>query len=132
MGLWFDCVDASAFGGISFWVRGTTAPGTFSLSASFRQTSASDARAGGSCTGGAEQCKDPGVDPIPLTLDWTRIDLPWSAFTQGLSNGAPFVPNGDELTGLTFGLPILWAADPSFVDNPNDMTDMPTFLPMTR
>ncbi len=133
MGLWFDCVDASAFAGISFWVRGSTAPGTFSLTASFLRTSAAnaaDARGGGTCTGGAELCANPTLDGIPLSLDWTLVELPWTSLTPGLVEGEPYVPTGDELMSLTFGLPIAWAADPSFVDNPNDMTDMPAFLPL--
>jgi hypothetical protein len=133
MGLWFDCVDASAFAGISFWVRGSTAPGTFSVTASFLATSAAnaaDARGGGTCTGGAELCVNPSLDAIPLTLDWTLVEIPWTSLTTGLVEGQAFVPTGDELMSLTFGLPIAWGPDPSFVDNPNDMTDMPTFLPL--
>lgn len=133
MGLWFDCVDASAFSGISFWVRGATSPGTFSLTASFLRTSAAnaaDARGGGTCTGGAELCANPTLDGIPLTLDWTLVEIPWTSLTPGLVEGAPYVPTGDELMSLTFGLPIAWGPDPSFVDNPNDMTDMPAFLPL--
>jgi len=133
MGLWFDCVDASAFSGISFWVRGVTGAGTFSLTASFLPTTppnATDARGGGTCAGDPALCLNPALDAIPLTLDWTLIEIPWASFTPGQIGGAPFVPTGDELTGLTFGLPIAWGPDPSFVDNPNDMTDMPVFLPL--
>lgn len=132
MGFWFDCVDASAFSGISLWVRGSTVPGTFSVTANFLRTSAANAAdpRAGTCTGGAELCRNPSLDGIPLTLDWTRIEIPWSSFTPGLVNGAAFVPTGDELMGLNFGLPIGWGPDPSFVDNPNDMTDMPAFLPL--
>jgi hypothetical protein len=127
MGIWFDCVDASAFAGISFWVRGATATGTFSLSMAFRPTTPPDG--GGTCMGAAEQCLNPALDAIPLSLDWTLIELPWTSLVPGLAVGAAFAPTGDELTGLTFGLPIAWAPDPAFVDNPNDTTDMPTFLP---
>ena len=133
MGIWFDCVDASAFSGISFWARGSTAPGTFSLTASFLSSSAAnaaDARGGGTCTGGVEACANPTLEGIPLTLDWTLVEIPWTSLTSGLALGQPYVPNGDALMSLTFGLPIAWGADPSFVDNPNDMTDMPTFLPL--
>ncbi len=105
LGFWMGCVDASAYSGITFWVRGSVPTGVFSFSLNTENTSlpdATNAAAGGTCPGTSDTCKAPTKSAIPLTMDWTQVSVPWADLVGGLSGSTAVVANGDTITGFTF------------------------------
>ncbi len=132
LALWFGCVDASTYSGISFWVRGSTPGGTISVSIPMEDTSAAaaDPAGGGTCTGTDETCKAPIAKDIPVTADWTQVTLPWAMFTAGDANGTAVPATGNNLTGIQFSAGLVFEPDPAFVDNPDDPNDMATWYPL--
>jgi hypothetical protein len=116
-GLWMtSCANASAYKGISFWVRGTAPSAVFSFSVSMDSTVMPDATnpaGGGTCPGTAATCLPPTKTNIPLTVDWTQVTIMWADFAPGMSGATAVVPNGDNITGLGWSVPLLYALDPS-------------------
>lgn len=99
VGLWFGCVDASAFDGISLWIRGSLPSGTADVQLTVLET-ISDAE-GGPCPEGA--CNSPYVT-IDVTDEWTQHMLPWSMFTAGTAGDAEVPATGDNLSGININL----------------------------
>ncbi|HZU82304.1 MAG TPA: hypothetical protein VE987_05285, partial [Polyangiaceae bacterium] len=104
LGFWMTCANASAFRGLSFWVRGQTPTGAVAVQLQTADTTSTTASQPGTCTG---TCAHPsatvlGDAAIPVGPSWTQITLPWAAFTGGTRNGAAYTPTGDNLTGLVF------------------------------
>jgi hypothetical protein len=115
-GVWMGCADASAYKGISFWVRGTSGTGTFSFTLSMDSTDLPDstnAAKGGICPGTKATCKAAEKDAIPITSDWTQVSILWSDFTPGMSGTSTVTPNGNNITGLGWSVPLAFEADPS-------------------
>ena len=122
-GIWMGCADATAYKGISFWVRGTSsALGTFQFSVSMESTqlpSGTNNVGGGTCPGVAASpgvkatCVDPTMTNIPLTSDWTQVSIMWADFTPGLSGTTSVVPNGDNIVGMAWSVPLQFEADPT-------------------
>jgi hypothetical protein len=115
-GIWMGCADASAYKGISFWVRGTSGTGTFSFTLSMDSTdlpNSTNAAGGGICPGTTTTCKAAEKDNIPITSDWTQVSILWSDFTPGMSGTTSVTPNGNNITGLGWTLPLAFVADPS-------------------
>ncbi len=116
-GIWMGCADASAYKGISFWVRGTSGTGTFSFTIAMESTvmpDAANAAGGGTCPGTTDAtCKAAEKDGIPITTDWTQVQLLWSDFTAGVSGTASVVPDGNNITGFGWTVPLAFEADPS-------------------
>jgi hypothetical protein len=117
IGMWMGCVNASTFTGISFYVRGSapTMKGNFSLAMESATAPTADPAGGGTCTPApTDGCKSPGYE-FPITVDWTLITIPWASFTTGVgASGAVITPNGDLITGMSFG------ALMNYVPNPVD------------
>jgi hypothetical protein len=115
-GVWMGCADATAYKGISFWVRGSSGTGMFSFSVSMESTQLPDASnpaGGGTCPGTTDTCKDPIKSNIPITSDWTQVQILWSDFTAGISGTASVVPNGDNIAGMAWTVPLQFHLDPS-------------------
>ncbi|HVZ85895.1 MAG TPA: hypothetical protein VHG72_02945 [Polyangia bacterium] len=115
-GVWMSCADASAYTGISFWVRGTSGTGTFTFTVAMQGTdmpSGTNNAGGGTCTGTSTTCKAAEKDGIPLTSDWTQVTLHWADFTPGLSGTTSVVPDGSNITGLAWTVPLAFQADPT-------------------
>ncbi len=115
-GVWMGCANASAYKGISFWVRGTSGTGTFQFSVSMESTQLPDATnpaGGGTCPGTSDTCKDPSKANIPLTADWTQVQILWADFTPGMSGATSVVPKGDNISGLVWNVPLQYHLDPS-------------------
>jgi len=107
LGFWMGCLDASGFDGLAFDVRGNVPGGQASVSLAMQQTSApddSDANAGGTCLSG---CQAP-AQPFAVGAGWTRVLLPWSAFTPGSANQSAVPATGRDITGLSFSLALDW------------------------
>jgi len=117
-GLWMGpaCANASAYKGISFWVRGSGPLNLFNFSMNTENTSLPDAAnpaGGGTCAGTADTCKPPTKADIPLTMDWTQVSILWSDFAPGMAGGTAYVPNGDLITGFSWSVPLSFTLDPS-------------------
>jgi hypothetical protein len=100
------CINASAYKGITMWVRGMVPTGTFSFGVSMSQaTKPSTTAPGGSCTGADETtCKSPTAVDLPVSATWTQVDVLWADMLGGLSGPElPLVANGDNITGFSFG-----------------------------
>src|SRR6185312_15069450 len=77
-GLWMGCADASAYKGITFWVRGSGPLNVFSVSLNMESTTMPDtanAAGGGTCAGTTDTCKPATKADIPLTMDWTQVSI---------------------------------------------------------
>jgi hypothetical protein len=120
LGFWINpCANAAAYGGISFWVRGQTPSNTISLTLSTLDTTPTSAQPPGTCPGMTSQtlcgtppaagaCCAPYASAIPITMEWTNIQLPWAKFT-GSGGGAEYTLNGANITGLTFNMNLSYA-----------------------
>ena len=112
-GIWMQCIDASAYEGISFWVRGSTPTGTANFSLGMEDTSPpweDDPRGGGTCE--ADDCAAPNVD-FPVTSEWTKILVAWTSLTPGTANAASIPATGENITGLTGSVQLNWTEDPN-------------------
>lgn len=120
LAFWMNpCVSASAYKGISFWVRGQTPTGTcpadagggscFSFSLGTAATSVVTDGGAGTCTGTSSTCVAPQANNLPLSMVWTQIQIPWSHFTGGMTNGTAYTPTGDGIGGMTFSVGLTWA-----------------------
>ena len=115
-GIWMGCADATAYKGISFWVRGVSGTGTFSFSVSMDSTllpDATNAAGGGTCPGTTDTCVGPSKANIPLTTDWTQVQIMWSDFASGMSGTTSVVANGDNIAGLGWTVPLMFQRDDS-------------------
>ncbi len=121
-GIWMGCADATAYKGISFYVRGTSPTGVFSFSMDMESTvmpDASNAAGGGTCPGTKDTCKGPTKANIPISMDWAPVQILWADFTAGMSDGTAVTPNGDDITGLSWNVPLAFMLDPSSTDPTN-------------
>ena len=110
------CANATAYKGISFYVRGSSGTGMFSFNVSMESTQLPDATnpaGGGTCPGTSDTCKDPSKASIPLTADWTEVQILWADFTPGISGTTSVVPNGDNISGLVWNVPLQYHLDPT-------------------
>ena len=126
MGLWMSaCLDATAFDGISFWVRGNAPTGTGKFTTLMEETtSAMPATA----TGKKGTC--PGIDSgdmptcihpshmFAVTDTWTEIRVPWSALTGGKAVTTSVVADGRNIWQLQFDVGLVWADNGSGVYAP--------------
>ncbi len=111
LGFWMGCIDASSYDGIAFSIRGQVPGGSVTLSTPTESTSApavDDPNAGGTCLAG---CVAP-TAPVPVTAEWQRVVLPWSAFAPGTADQATLPVSGDGITGLSFAVALEWAEVP--------------------
>lgn len=128
------CVNASAYKGISLWVRGEVPTGTFSLSVATAQ--ATPTSGGGSCPGDSTTCKPPTASDLPVTSTWTQVDVLWADLTGGLSGASPLTADGDDITGLSFGANLVFMPESEgsmvYVPVPGDISiavDDVSFIP---
>ena len=104
-GIWINCVDASAYKGITFWVRGSGPPNVFKVSPEHGQHV--DARRGERgrrrhLPRHQETCLPAEKADIPLTADWTQVQILWTDFKAGLSGTTAVIPNGNNVTGDSY------------------------------
>lgn len=118
-GIWMGCADASAYKGISFWVRGSSGTGTFSFVIGMDSTDMPDSTGagGGTCPGTTTTCKAPEKDGIPLTTDWAQVQILWADFTPGMSGGTAVVPDGNNIINMTWNVGLAYHLDPTDPDS---------------
>lgn len=96
------CVDASAYAGVEFWIRGSSPSGNVGVSLNTLETVPTSA--GGACdNASASDCKSATLQlPLPADQDtWTKVRVPWDALTPGIGSGAKCVPfAGQNITQL--------------------------------
>ena len=115
-GVWMGCADATTYKGIPVLVRGSSGTGTFSFTINMESTTlpdATNAAGGGTCPGTTDTCKGPSKADIPLTSDWTQVQILWSDFAPGISATASVVPDGNDITGLVWNVPLAFHLDPT-------------------
>jgi hypothetical protein len=113
LGFWMGCIDATAWEGLSLWVKGTAPTGKVNVRLDMEATSppdATDPLGGGTCVGTtAAPCKAANYD-IPVTTTWTKLLIPWASFTAGSAAGVAVPVTGNNITGLTFSVPAVYVA----------------------
>lgn len=120
MGLWIsECLDLTAFSGISFWVRGNSPTGDAELSLLMEETTSTMASgtSKGTCTGNEETCVHP-TFVFPVTDDWTEVEVAWSEVTAGDAAGTPVVPDGSNIWQIQFDVGLVWVDDGTGVYQP--------------
>jgi hypothetical protein len=116
LGFWMGCVNASAYKGVTFWVRGAVPSGTFSFALNMESTTLPDMTnpaAGGTCPGTSDTCLAPTKSAIPVGMDWTQVSVAWADLTGGLSGTTAVTATGDTMTGMTLQMALNYA-------NPDD------------
>ena len=101
VGLWFACLDASAYTGVTFWARGSSPAGKVKLLLSVNAVEIESK--GGDCPD-AGPCARPFTE-LELTDEWTEHTFKWADFTDGDAAGAAVPGSGDALCGIEFSLP---------------------------
>lgn len=101
LGLWFACIDASVYTGITFWARGSSPAGEVKVLLSVN--AAEVAAKGGDCPD-AGPCDRP-FTTFELTDEWTEYTFEWADFTEGNAAGTPVPASPVDLYGLEFSLP---------------------------
>jgi hypothetical protein len=111
MGLWIsDCLDATAFSGISFWVRGNAPTGTAKLSLCMEETTSSTPETAdsqiGTCPGTTEECVHPSIEfEVPSDGSWAEIQVPWGNLGRG---SAAAQPDGRNIWQIQFDIGLEW------------------------
>lgn len=112
MGLWLsDCVDLTAFSGISFWVRGNAPTGQAKLSLLMEETTpAADGETVGTCDGTIETCLHPSY-MFDVSDTWTQVTVNWAEFLEGDAAGTAVTADGHNIWQLQFDIPVAWVPD---------------------
>jgi len=88
-----NCYDASAYEGVSFWVKGDPGAGNATLKMNLQTPPTEPTTSGGSCTAG---CSDHFGKIVDVTSTWTEIKVPWSDLKRGCAETSPPVPANFE------------------------------------
>jgi len=126
-GFWMGCANATAYRGITFWVRGQVPDAKFTFTMDMGSTLLPDATnpaGGGTCAGTAATCKPAQKTDIPITVDWKQVTILWADFTPGISGTTTVVPNGDNVAGFGWSVNIPFIPDPAARD-----AAMPPYIP---
>jgi chitinase len=84
------CYDASAYDGISFWIKGNPAAGNTQVKFNVQSPVSEPAATGGACTAG---CYDHFSVMVPIPANWTRVKVPWSDLKrQACAASTPATP----------------------------------------
>jgi chitinase len=85
------CYDASAYDGVSFWIKGNAAAGNTQIKFNVQSPVSEPAATGGACTGG---CYDHFSVMVPIPANWTRVKVPWSDLKrQACTQSVPATPD---------------------------------------
>ena len=111
-----ECLDATQFVGISFWVKGNAPTGQAKFSVNMRETqpitpSKAEYKTGtctGTDTGDPPTCVHPSFT-FTLTDTWQQIQAPWGDFTPGNANGTQVPVDGHNIWQLQFDIALNWA-----------------------
>lgn len=109
MGIWLsECLNASAFTGISFSARGSAPTGEATLSVMMEQTTMVADE--GTCTGTDDDCAPPKF-AFAVTDDWTEIQAPFSDFEAGTAEDTLVPADGSNIWQIQFDVGLEWLPD---------------------
>jgi len=124
MGLWISsCLDASAFTGISFWVRGNAPTGTAVITLLMEESTSSTPETAdsqiGTCPGtdAEENCIHPSFTfDVPEDGSWAQVEVQWNRFQGGLAVDAAVPVDGHNIWQIQFDIGLEWVeGDPDYV-----------------
>ncbi len=124
-----SCYDASAYKGVSFWMKGDPSVGNAQVKFSVATPPTEPIASGGGCTLADElagKCYDHYAQTETISTQWVRHDIHWQDLKQNCSSGNGYKPQSEI---LNFSFSIL---DPSkgfdfWVDNFSfDTGDLPS------
>ena len=96
------CLDASAYGGVEFWIKGASPSGNFGVSLNMLDTV--PASNGGLCSNAsASDCKGATLQfALPSDPEtWMKVQVPWNALTPGIGSQLACVPiTGQNITQI--------------------------------
>lgn len=101
MGLWFACLDASVYQGVTFWARGSSPAGDVTMYLTVNEVEIESK--GGSCPDDGT-CVRPSVT-FAVTDQWEEFTFTWADFTPGDAAGTEVPATGNNLFGIDFSLP---------------------------
>lgn len=99
------CYDASAYQGLSFFIKGSAAAGNSQIKFSLHSP-ISEPEPSGGCSKAdqdAGKCYDHFAKVVTLSDQWTRYDIKWKDFTQNCATDPSYVPQAEILT-LSFSI----------------------------
>ncbi|HWZ91152.1 MAG TPA: glycoside hydrolase family 19 protein [Polyangiaceae bacterium] len=99
------CYDASAFDGITFWIKGDSSGKNDTIKVSLPTPPTTEKVSGGSCPDGDVGCYNHFAAQITLSPTWTQYSLKWSQFAQ--ADWGPTGVNGLAPAGFVFQKQIL-------------------------
>lgn len=110
------CLDASAYAGVEFWVKGSSPSGN--LGVSLNQLDTVPASSGGLCSNASPtDCKSATLQ-LALPADpetWVKVQVPWNAMTPGIGSNTACIPvTGQNLSQLVIQ-PFMAYPPPSFM-----------------
>ena len=91
-----NCYDASAYGGITFWMKGAAAAGNNKVKFSLHTPVSEPIANGGVCVDNG-QCYSHFAKIVDVTPGWTKYTIPWSDFAMTwCATPTPPIPQGFE------------------------------------
>jgi hypothetical protein len=113
------CLDASAFSGVEFWIKGSSPSGNVGVSLNTLETVPTSA--GGLCNNeSSSDCKSASLQ-LPLPADastWMKVQVPWEALTPGIGSGALCVPVGGQNISQLVIQPLMTYPPPDYAFAP--------------
>lgn len=88
-----SCYDASAYRGISFWLKGNPGAGNTTIKINLQTPPTEPVASGGTCTGG---CSDHFGKIVTVPSTWTRVKVPWADLKRGCGATTPPIPTNFE------------------------------------
>jgi chitinase len=119
------CYDATAYRGISFWLKGSPAAGNDHLKVSLHtplsQPEGADATKGGGCSAAdatAMKCYDHYATFVEIKDGWTRYNIKWADFQQNCASNVPQGYNPAQyIIGISFYPPKADAGHDFWIDD---------------
>jgi hypothetical protein len=102
-GAWFQCIDATAFDGFKFYMKGTEG---IVVRVNFSARGATKIIEGGLCDAPADDystCASPYFD-VTLTGDWALVEVPWAQIQDGKNHAGPVPFVKTEITTINIGV----------------------------
>ncbi|HET6283108.1 MAG TPA: chitinase [Polyangia bacterium] len=125
-----NCYDASAYKGLSFWIKGDVSGGKNDLLKFSVHTPISEPVPSGGCSAADEmagKCRDHYAKPIPITNAWVRHNIKWADLRQNCPSNVPANYNpGTQIVTVSFSITNAMAPYDFYIDNFSfDTGDLP-------
>jgi predicted chitinase len=125
-----NCYDASAYKGLSFWIKGDVSGGKNDLLKFSVHTPISEPVPSGGCSAADEtagKCRDHYAKAIPITNAWVRHNIKWADLKQNCASNVPANYNpGSQIVTVSFSITNAMAPYDFYIDNFSfDTGDLP-------